>query len=205
MEPLPRAFFDRETDLVARDLLGALLVRRLPDGQQLTGRIVETEAYFGPDDGASHARSGVTPRTTVMYGPLGHAYVYFIYGMHWMLNVVARRNHPAGAVLLRAMEPCQGLAEMRRLRGGRGHLQLAGGPARLCQALAVDGQLNQVDLCDPASPLWLAAGPPLPAADLASGPRVGVGYAPEPWRSRPLRFWIGDNPWVSGRSRPAQS
>ncbi len=196
MEPFSRDFFHRETDRVARDLLGAYLIRRA-DGELLSGRIVEAEAYFGPQDGASHARSGLTPRTSIMFGPLGHAYVYFTYGVHWMLNVVARRNHPAGAVLLRAVEPLQGLAGMRQRRNGRPDHQLTNGPAKLCQALAVTGELNGVDLCDPRSVLWLAAGPAVPDSEVERGPRVGIQSAPELWRSRPLRFWVRGNRFVS--------
>jgi len=195
------SFYNRDTQLVARALLGARLARTLSDGQRLIGRIVETEAYFGPADGASHARSGRTPRTEVMFGPLGHAYVYFTYGMHWLLNVVARRNHPAGAVLLRAVEPLEGIQAMRRLRNGRPDNELTNGPAKLCQAFGVTGELNMADLSNPAGPLCILPGPAVPDSAVATGPRIGINSAPEPWRSRPLRYWLQDNHFVSRRGK----
>ncbi len=199
MEPLPRSFYQRDTQLVARALLGAWLVRTLPgpDRPRLVGRIIETEAYFGPADGASHARSGPTPRAKIMFGPVGHAYIYFTYGMHWMLNVVARRNHPAGAVLLRAVEPLQGIEGMRQRRNDRADRELTNGPAKLCQALAVTGELNGVDLCDPDGPLYIAPGPEVPESGVATGPRIGIRNVQEPWQSRPLRYWIEGNRFVS--------
>lgn len=132
-----------------------------------------------------------------MFGPLGRAYIYFTYGMHWMLNVVARRNHPAGAVLLRAVEPLEGITLMRQHRNGRPDKELTNGPAKLCQALNVTGDLNEIDLCDPAGPLFIAAGPAVPNNLVATGPRIGIPNAPEPWRSRPLRYWIPGNSFVS--------
>lgn len=205
MEPLQRAFYDRDTGVVARDLLGAHLVRTLPEarrgGHRLVGRIVETEAYYGPADGASHARSGRTPRTTVMFGPLGHAYIYFVYGMHWLLNVVARCHQPAGAVLLRAVEPLEGNEIMRQRRNGRGDEELANGPAKLCQALRVNGDLNGLDLCDAAGPLVIASGPPVPETEVAAGSRIGIRNTPEPWQSRPLRYWIRESRFVSRQGR----
>ena len=201
--PIPDpTFYEDETDEVARRLLGMLLVRRYPDGALAAGRIVEVEAYFDGRDGASHARSGQTARNAAMFGPSGRAYVYFTYGMHWMLNVVAHRNHPAGAVLLRAIEPCRGIEQMRQRRAERPDRELTNGPAKICQALAVDGSLDGIDLCDPAGPLTLMADEELAEFSIASGPRVGIGYCEEPWRSRPLRFCIQDNSYVS-RGRPA--
>jgi len=199
MEPLPRSFYDRDTPLVARDLLGAHLVRTLPGPgrRQLIGRIVETEAYLGPADAASHARAGRTARTEVMFGPLGHAYVYFTYGMHWMLNVVARRNEPAGAVLLRSVEPLAGLESMRQRRTGLPDKELTNGPAKLCQALAVTGALNGLDLCDAAGPLYVAPRSPPSDPLVAIGSRIGIRNVSEPWRSLPLRFWIEHNRFVS--------
>jgi len=197
MELYPHSFYDQETDKVAQALLGARLLRVLPDGSRLIGRIVETEAYLGPDDGASHARRGRTPRTEVMFGPVGHAYVYFTYGMHWMLNVVARRNLAAGAVLIRAVEPLEGVEIMRCHRNGRPDRELTNGPAKLAQALNVTGAQNRLDLCDPAGPLFIAQALPGWDNQVSAGPRIGIQYAPEPWRSWPLRFWITDSQFVS--------
>lgn len=197
--PLPRAFFERPVVDVARDLLGALLVSESSDGMAIV-RIVETEAYGGPDDLASHARAGRTRRTAPMFGPAGHAYVYLVYGMHDCLNVVAETDGRAGAVLLRAAEPQAGLALMR-LRRGRphdSHARLAAGPARLCQALGVDRQLDGHDLTLGAR-LWLewperAERPPDDA--VLTGPRIGVDYAGE-WSLRPWRFRLKGHPSLS--------
>jgi DNA-3-methyladenine glycosylase len=193
MEPLSREFFSRRTREVAPDLLGRFLVRG-----DLVGRIVETEAYLGPTDRASHARTGRTQRNAAMFGPVGHAYVYFTYGIHWMLNVTARRNESAGAVLLRAVEPVSGVELMRERRGG-GHreYELTNGPAKLCQAFDVTGALDGADLCDPAAPLYIAGGEPELQGGIESGSRIGIDYAESPWRERPLRFWIRGNRFVS--------
>lgn len=141
---LPRRFYDRDTLLVARELLGKRLVRVLR-GKRLSGIIVETEAYIGEEDKASHAARGRTLRNQVMYGPPGHAYIYFVYGMHYCLNVVAEREGFAAAVLLRALVPQEGDEDMLRRRSGRKDT-LADGPAKLCQALAIDRRLNGMDL-----------------------------------------------------------
>jgi DNA-3-methyladenine glycosylase len=157
------------------------------------GRIVETEAYAGPADQASHARAGRTARTAVMYGPPGHAYVYLVYGMHHCLNVVCGPDGEAAAVLIRALEPLLGQERMRARRGpaGGADRRLAAGPARACQAFDVDRTFTGVDLLR-RGPLWLAArpGPPLADADVAVGPRVGVDYAGPHWATRPWRFGI---------------
>jgi DNA-3-methyladenine glycosylase len=175
--------------LVVRDLDGALAV----------GRIVETEAYAGPDDRASHARAGLTPRTAPMHGPVGHAYVYLVYGMHHCLNVVARdESAPAGAILIRALEPIEGVTVMRERRGRTADPdgRLCAGPARLCQALAIDRNLDAHDLTA-GNVLWLSAGWREQAESIAVGPRVGVGYAGAGWADRPWRFWLSGNPSVS--------
>ena len=185
---------------MARDLLGTLLCRRTTDGVTV-GRIVEAEAYGGPDDQASHARAGLTRRTTPMFGEVGHAYVYLIYGMHECLNVVAHGPEAvAGAVLIRALEPVEGVEVMRERRG-RAHdadYKLASGPARLCQAMAVDRSFDGHDLTT-RDELWLAPhGEASPGGAVSFGPRIGVDYAGE-WAARPLRFWLTSNPSVSGR------
>jgi DNA-3-methyladenine glycosylase len=198
--PLDRTFFARDTETVARDLLGIWLLRSTPDG--LTGGpIVETEAYGGPEDLASHARAGRTLRTAAMFGPVGHAYVYLVYGMHDCLNVVAYEGREAGAVLIRAIEPRLGIELMRarRVNGGRAgdDSRLAAGPGRLCQALGVTRLLDGHDLTS-GEGLWLAA----PSggstqAEIASGTRVGVEYAGDGWSHHPWRFWLAGNPSVS--------
>jgi DNA-3-methyladenine glycosylase len=197
--PLERTFFARPTVEVARDLLGTLVVREV-DGAVVIGRIVETEAYGGREDRASHSRAGLTARTAPMHGPVGHAYVYLVYGMHNCLNVVAREDAAtAGAVLLRALEPVDGLASMRDRRGRTSDSddRLCSGPARLTQALAIDRRLDGLDLTK-SGDLWLAAGVGRREAEtVASGPRVGVGYAGEDWAGRPWRFWLAGNRSVS--------
>ncbi len=195
MPVLPREFYDRPATAVARDLLGALLVREI-DGQRVSGLIVETEAYTGLDDMASHGRKHRTPRNTIMYGAPGHAYVYFTYGMHWLLNVVCEpQDHPA-AVLLRAIDPQEGQSIMAANRPGRPPRDWTRGPARLAQALGVAGEQNGLDLTGKRD-LWIEAGPPVPDEQVRTGPRIGLGSVVEPWLSMPWRWWVADNPNVS--------
>lgn len=165
---LPRSFYARPTVEVARDLLGQLIVRER-DGRTLTGRIVETEGYLGPGDLASHAGRGPTPRSRIMFGPPGVAYVYLIYGMHHCLNVVTEPDETAGAVLIRAVEP------LALPVGSR-----TDGPARLCQALGIDLALNGWDLCR-GSGLYVEAGEPVPDGQVGTSARIGV-LGDEPWR-----------------------
>jgi DNA-3-methyladenine glycosylase len=203
LEPLPRDFFARDTAIVAPALLGAWLVRRSTDG--LTGGpIVETEAYGGPTDLASHARSGRTRRTEPMFGEVGHAYVYLVYGMHECVNVVAydAAERQAGAVLIRAIEPRLGVPTMRARRGGRADpdWRLAAGPARLCQALDVTRVFDGHDLTV-AGELWLARPDTSPALEIGTGPRVGVDYAGDGWKDRPWRFWVVGSRSVSKAPR----
>jgi DNA-3-methyladenine glycosylase len=197
--PFEQAFYLRPTRVVARDLLGALLVREV-DGRRLAGRIVEVEAYLGERDTACHSSRGRTKRTEVMFGPGGHAYIYFIYGFHHCLNVVTRGENQAEAVLIRALEPVEGLDVMRKNRKGRSNL--CSGPGVLCQALGIDRSLNGHPLWEP--PLYLCPGERIPAARIAAGPRVGVAYAGEAARW-PLRFYIKGNAFVSGEKRSRQS
>jgi DNA-3-methyladenine glycosylase len=161
------------------------LVRTL-DGVRLSGIITETEAYIGEDDLGCHARAGRTPRTTVMYGRAGIAYVYFTYGMHWLLNAVTEADGTPAAVLIRAMEPAQGGHVILARRKGRD----LNGPAKVTQALGVDGSLNQADLTTPASGLWIEAGEPVPKSRVTIGARVGLYSVPEPWKSIPWRFRV---------------
>ncbi len=192
--PLPRAVYERDTVQVAQELLGCYLVR-VYQGELLVGRIVETEAYVGLDDKASHASVGKTQRNAVMFGPAGHAYVYVIYGMHHCLNVVTEAEGYPAAVLIRALEPVRGVEIMRRLRGGRPDGELTNGPGKLCQALAIDRRLNGHDLCT-GETLWIAPGDPIPPARISSGPRVGV-RGDERAVTIPWRFAITGNPYVS--------
>jgi len=194
-------FYRRPAAQVARDLLGCLLVRHL-DGETLTARIVETEAYLGEPDRASHAWGGRrTPRVASLYLDGGHVYVYFVYGMHHCFNVVTGAADNGGAVLIRAAEAVTGTVTMRRLRGRSVPVRpgdLLGGPAKLCQALAIDRRLDGVRL--DSDPVGILAEVPAADAAVVCGPRVGVGYAGEAagW---PLRFAVRDHPEVS-RPRP---
>lgn len=192
MPTLPRSFYLRPAVEVARDLLGKTLVHR-HGNRRLAGRIVETEAYIGPEDLACHASKGRTPRTEVMYSTGGHAYVYLIYGMHRMFNVVTgERGFPA-AVLVRGLEPLEGLDEIRRRRGCRRDRDLASGPGKLCQALGIELEHYGVDLR--RGPLRIEDAPPAPEPVFV-GPRIGIDYAGK-WKDRPLRFLLEGSPGVS--------
>ncbi|NDJ75120.1 MAG: DNA-3-methyladenine glycosylase [Chloroflexi bacterium] len=194
---LPRAFYNRRATLVARDLLGAILVHPFA-GQRLSGRIVETEAYTGHDDLASHGRQKRTPRNFPMWGDPGHAYVYLIYGRYWLLNVVCEpAGHPA-AVLIRAVEPLDGEDVMAANRAGRPRREWTSGPGRLALALDITGEHNSLDLTRTESGLWIEAGEPVPDGVVCTGPRIGMGpRVLEPWFSMPWRWWVGGNPYVS--------
>lgn len=185
--PLSQTFYERPTLGVARGLLGMRLVRLL-DGTRLSGIITETEAYIGEDDLACHAKAGKTPRTAVMYGRAGVAYVYFTYGMHWLLNAVTEAQGFPAAVLIRAIVPAEGADEIRARRNGRD----MDGPAKVTQALGVDGSLNLADLTATASGLWIEPGGPIPDSRVTIGPRVGLYSVPEPWKSAPWRFRVQD-------------
>ncbi len=195
--PLPRRFFARDTVVVARALLGQLLVSEIGrGGRRCLARIVETEAYVGPHDAACHAAGWRrTRRNEVLYGAPGLAYVYFTYGMHWCANVVTEREGFPAAVLLRAVEPVEGLAVMRRRRGDVPDHLLAAGPARLTAALGIDDRMNGHPLTEP--PLWIAAGRRVPGAQIVVGRRIGIRVAAD-W---PLRFYVRDNPFVSAPRR----
>ncbi|MHB6906560.1 DNA-3-methyladenine glycosylase [Streptomyces sp. DB-54] len=193
--PLPRDFFDRPVLDVAPDLLGRTLVRHSPDGP-IELRLTEVEAYDGERDPGSHAYRGRTARNATMYGPPGHAYVYFIYGMWFSINLVCGPEGRAGAVLLRAGEILTGshLAAGRRPKA-RNTNELAKGPARLATALDIDRSLDGTDICAPAgAPITILHGTPAPRARLRNGPRTGVGGdgADHPWR-----YWIDGDPTVS--------
>jgi DNA-3-methyladenine glycosylase len=191
---LDRTFYYQSTLQMAQDLLGKRLVRVL-NGQRLSGIIVETEAYIGEADKACHASRGRTPRTEVMYGPPGHAYVYFIYGMHHCFNVVTEEEGFPAAVLIRALEPVEGLEWMRRHRPGRSDDQLTNGPGKLCAALAIDRTLNGVDLCT-SQVFFVEEGRTVAGEEIATSPRIGI-RSDEVARSRPWRFYIEGNRCVS--------
>jgi DNA-3-methyladenine glycosylase len=198
---LPRDFYTRPDVLtVARELLGTILVVPTRRGGRAAGIIVETEAYRGPQDRASHAWGGRrTRRTETMYGPGGTAYVYFVYGMYHQFNVVTNVPDVPHAVLIRALEPVEGLALMRRRRPGRPDGRLTSGPGTLCRALGIDRSFDRADLL--GERVWLEEGPtPLAPSAVARGPRVGIDYSGA-WAARPWRFWIRGNPFVS-RARP---
>ena len=197
---LARAFYTRaDVVAVARRLLGTLLVSRTRDGRRVSGIIVETEAYRGPEDRASHAYGGRrTRRTETMYAPGGTAYVYFVYGMYHQFNVVTNVVDVPHAVLVRALEPLEGLDLMRRRRGGVAPGDLTSGPGKLCIALGIDRGLDGADLL--GDRIWLEPGRRVSPAAIAAGPRVGIDYA-EDWVARPWRFWLRGNPFVS-RARP---
>ena len=183
--PLRRGFYDRSTLTVARELIGARLVR-LFRGRRLAGIITETEAYIGEDDLGCHAHAGRTPRTQIMYGVPGHAYVYFTYGNHWMLNAVTEHKGFPAAVLIRAVQPVDGTGIIARRRHGRD----THGPGKLTQGFAITGDDNGRDLTTSASTLWIEAGWFAPDALIVRGPRVGLNTVPEPWKSKPWRFRV---------------
>ena len=197
MACLGRDFFARDTLTVARELLGQRLVRLL-DGERLSGCIVEVEAYVGEDDQACHARSGRTERNASMYGPPGCAYVYFVYGMHYCLNVVTEREGFPAAVLVRALEPLTGIEAMRAHRCGRVDVELTSGPARLCQALSIDRQFDGADLCVPDVDLFIERGVGVPDGAVVAGPRIGI-RGDEAALAAPWRFYVRDSRYVSRR------
>jgi DNA-3-methyladenine glycosylase len=198
---LPRSFYARSPAEVAPDLLGRVLVRVLPGGERLAARIVETEAY-GPEDPASHAFRGMTARNAVMFGPPGHLYVYFTYGMHFCMNAVTGKRGVGGAVLLRAGEAIDGIARMVTNRGIGDPRRLCAGPARLSQAFGVTRGQDGVDLATGAEGIWIATGNPVGSPDVVTGPRVGIRTGLDlSWR-----FRIRDDPFVSpGRAASASA
>lgn len=208
---MPRVFFDRRPQIVARQLLGKLLVRREDDSTRLAGRIVETEAYLGADDAAAHSAAGKTQRTAVLFGPPGHAYVYFTYGMHYCMNISCEPEGRAGCVLLRALEPVSGIEEMLRnrkiqdqilrrsaprndkARDPRALRLLCSGPARLCQALGIDRPRdNGKDLLTPDSDLQLWDDG-FRVKKIIETTRVGITKSAD----LPLRFYIAGSAYIS--------
>ncbi len=187
LELLSRDFYERPTTEVSRDLLGRYLVLQRPGEADHIGKLVEVEAYVGAEDRASHASRGHTRRTAPMFEEAGRAYVYLIYGMYWCLNVVTEEVGQPCAVLIRAVEPVQGLT------------LASNGPGKLCRAYGLDGTWNRADMT--SSPLRITAGEPVDQASIAASPRVGVDYAAE-WAEKPLRFFITGNRHVSRPPKP---
>lgn len=182
MKQLPRAFYDRDTVLVAKELLGKNLVHMV-DGCTRVGRIVEVEAYLGPHDLAAHSSKGLTKRTAVMFGPPGHAYIYFIYGMYYCMNIVTEKEGHASAILLRAIEPLQGIEEKTK------------GPGLLCKAMAIDKKLNGHDLTT-SKTFYITKEREETSFTIVKKERIGVAYAKH-WAKRKLRFYIKHNPYIS--------
>lgn len=189
MNCLPQSFYLADATEVARGLLGKRLVRVL-NGQRVSGIILETEAYCGEDDLACHARSGKTRRNAVMYGAAGRAYIYFTYGMHWLLNAVCGAEGYPAAVLIRAIDPREGLEVIAKRRAGVRRADWSNGPAKLCDALAIDGGLNGAALTDPSGSIYIEEGDPVEEKAIRASARVGIHYAPEPWRSIPWRYTL---------------
>ena len=198
--PLPQDFYDRETALVARELLGARIECTTPEGTTV-GRIVETEAYIGEDDPACHAAAGHTSRTAPLYGHPGTSYVYFIYGRYWCFNAVTRAEGLPSAVLVRAVEPVGGVELMRARRPlARSLVDLTSGPGKLCLAMGIDGGHNRLAL--DRRPLVLREGEPVADHDVLVTPRIGITKAAD-W---PLRWIVKGSPFVStGRKSTAQN
>ena len=193
---LPRDFYLRSNVLtVARDLLGKLLVVPARNGKRVSGKIVELEAYRGPEDRAAHSYGGRrTRRTETMYGIGGTAYVFFVYGMYNQFNVVSGPAETPHAILIRALEPVEGLELMRKRRGGQPDHNLTNGPGKLCIAMGIDRTLDNADLT--GNRVWIEDATKLAPRLIASGPRIGIDYAEE-WVDKPWRFWIRGNPFVS--------
>jgi len=194
MLTLKQNFFSEKTLIVARKLLGKKIIHKCSN-RLLSGIIVETEAYAGSIDTACHTYKGKTARNSVMFGPAGIAYVYFIYGMHYMLNIVTEGENSGCAVLLRAIIPVQGKKQMENLRGKKGK-DLTNGPAKLCQAMAIDKAFNGLALT-PENRLWLENYKTIPNRCICTGPRIGINYATQKDQKAPWRFWV-KNDWQLG-------
>jgi DNA-3-methyladenine glycosylase len=201
---LPRDFYTRSNVVtVARELLGKLLVVPARSGIRVSGKIVEVEAYRGPQDRAAHSYGGRrTKRTETMYGIGGTAYVFFVYGMYNQFNVVTNAADVPHAVLIRAVEPVEGIDIMRRRRPGKTDHNLTNGPGKLCIALDIDRKLDASDLL--GNRVWLEDAESIPRSRILAGPRIGIDYAEE-WIVKPWRFWIKDNPFVSRSQQTAIS
>jgi len=192
---LKKKFYNRNTLKVAQDLLGKFLVRKI--GKKIiAGKIVETEGYVGPNDLASHASRGKTARTSPMFGPPGHAYVYLVYGLNYCFNIVTEKENYPAAVLIRAIEPVEGINLIKKYRKTQKSIfNLTNGPGKLCQALKIDKSLNNFDLTDRA--LWLEdRGLKIKPSEIVAAKRIGVDYAGK-YKNKPWRFYLKGNPFVS--------
>ncbi|KKP57765.1 MAG: hypothetical protein UR51_C0011G0020 [Candidatus Moranbacteria bacterium GW2011_GWF1_34_10] len=196
MKRLTHSFFNRKTALVAQELLGKVLVCKNKD-QIISGMIVETEAYVGPQDLASHASRGKTPRNEIMFGDAGYWYVYLIYGFYNCLNIVTENKDYPSAVLIRAVEPLEGISLMEINRKTTKLENLTSGPGKLCQAFGIDKKLNCLSCLDKDSALFIAdTGITIPKNKIKKAKRVGVDYAGK-WKDKLLRFYLKDNSFVS--------
>lgn len=184
-------FYDRQVTEVARGLLGKRLVRMI-DGVRVSGIISETEAYDGMEDLACHARVGKTKRNAVMFGAAGYAYVYFTYGMHWCLNIVTGAMDYPAAVLIRAILPQEGLEIIEMSRGKALRKNWTNGPAKLTQALQINHLQNGLNITRLDGNLWIEDAWDINDNQVKSGSRIGIENTPEPWRSKPWRFWFED-------------
>jgi len=191
---LDRTFYQMPTLDVAKNLLGKIIVRRSPNNYY-AAKIVETEAYIGGNDTACHASKGLTPRTQLMFGEAGFAYIYFVYGMHYMLNVVTEKKGFPAAVLIRAIEPLENIEQMIINRGGQ-EKNIGNGPAKLCQALEINKTLNGCDLTINQE-IWLEESQSKTKLDIVAKPRIGIDYAKDEDREALWRFYLKSNPHVS--------
>lgn len=197
---LTHSFYQRATESVAQELLGKKLCRELPNGKLISGFIVETEAYVGVLDKACHSFGGrKTPRTQVMYEHGGVAYIYLIYGMYHCLNVVSsKKDHPE-AVLIRALEPCDGIEWLKTKSRVQQEKKILNGPGKLCKVLEIDKNLNAHDFTQ--RPLWIEEGKEISPLHIVCSPRINIAYAEE-WISKPLRYSIKDSPYISVKIKP---
>jgi DNA-3-methyladenine glycosylase len=196
MKKIPREFYLRSDTLkIARDLLGKILVVPTKTGKRVSGIIVETEAYLGPGDKAAHSyKNRRTKRTEIMFGAGGSAYVFFVYGMYFQLNIVVGGEEVPHVVLIRAVEPLEGIDVMRKRRGEMKDTNLTSGPGKLCIAFGIDKTFNGADLL--GEKIWLENGDKIPPRKIARGKRIGIDYAEE-YTHKTWRFWLKDNPYVS--------
>ncbi|MFA5413163.1 MAG: DNA-3-methyladenine glycosylase [Patescibacteria group bacterium] len=195
MRKIKKSFYNRKTLKVAQDLLGKFLVRKI-GGKIIAGKIVETEGYVGPSDLASHASRGKTARTAPMFGPPGHAYVYLVYGLNYCFNIVTEKENYPAAVLIRALEPAEGIDLMRKHRHApKDERSISNGPGKLCQALKIDKSLNNFDLTERT--LWIEErGLKIKPSEIIAAKRIGVDYAGK-YKNKPWRFYLKGNPFVS--------
>ena len=194
---LNRTFFNRPTLDVARDLLGQRLVKIESDGTRVSGWICETEAYIGMEDDGCHAKSGPTRRNRSMWGPAGHCYVYFTYGMHWMLNLVTERDGFPAAVLLRGIIPQEGIELIHQRRADQPPKHWTDGPAKLCQAFRIHGEYDGLDICHSLATLFVEQDDRIADPFVTLAARVGLNKVEEPWKSIPWRFRVSAEPFAA--------